>query len=233
VARAQTLRFVTGMVSGPFDAKAPGFEIEVTKRVFAAMDRNVSFEYVPFKRAYMMIARGQRDGMPAMFRATDPEGVCSFPDEPLLNEKWVLFIRTADIGKLKFSSFDDIARHDTAIHEVFLSGDPNLSPELGKFLREHHNLVGTSDDLESLRMLAAGRVDYAAVEYAYGMFAMREMGLSGTIKPLLSRNLGDQGVYVCFTKAPVSPAFVAAFSRALKQFKQTETYKIIYLKYFP
>lgn len=43
----------------------------------------------------------------------------------------------------------------------------------------------------------------------------------------------DEGVYVCFTKAHASPSSVDAFSRALKQFKQTDAFQTIYRKYFP
>jgi ABC-type amino acid transport substrate-binding protein len=35
------------------------------------------------------------------------------------------------------------------------------------------------------------------------------------------------------SKARVSPSLVEAFSRALKQFKQTEAFQVIYRKYFP
>jgi polar amino acid transport system substrate-binding protein len=59
------------------------------------------------------------------------------------------------------------------------------------------------------------------------------MGLSGKIEPLLSRSAVEGGAYVCFTKGRVSPAFVEAFSSALKRFKQTEAYQAIYRKYFP
>ena len=38
---------------------------------------------------------------------------------------------------------------------------------------------------------------------------------------------------VCFSKARVDPAFVDAFSRALKDFKQTEAFQAIYRKYIP
>jgi len=55
---------------------------------------------------------------------------------------------------------------------------------------------------------------------------------SGKIEPLLSRSVGEEGVYVCFTKARVSPSLVDAFSRALKQFKQTEASQAMYNKYF-
>jgi polar amino acid transport system substrate-binding protein len=108
-----------------------------------------------------------------------------------------------------------------------------VSSELWKFLLEHHNMVETASGAESLRMLAAGRVDYAVVNLSSGMEEIVAMGLSGKIKPLLSRSVMEQSVYICFTKARVSPSFVDAFSRALKQFKQTEAFQAIYRKYFP
>jgi hypothetical protein len=43
----------------------------------------------------------------------------------------------------------------------------------------------------------------------------------------------EEGVYVCFAKARVSPQFVEDFSRALKKFKQTEEFRVIRQKYQP
>ena len=77
----------------------------------------------------------------------------------------------------------------------------------------------------SFRMLAAGRVDYAVVNLARGTWNIAAMGLSGKIQPILSRSVIEDGFYVCFSKARVSPALVDAFSDALKQFKQTETFQ--------
>lgn len=59
------------------------------------------------------------------------------------------------------------------------------------------------------------------------------MGLSGKVEPILSRDVMEENLYVCFTKGRVSPAFVEAFSHALKQFKKTEAFQAIYHKYFP
>ena len=63
-----------------------------------------------------------------------------------------------------------------------------------------------------------------------GIAAIR---LSGKIEPLLSRSVMEDGLYVCFSKARVSPSLVDAFSRALMEFKQTEAFQAIYHKYFP
>ncbi|MGA2996577.1 hypothetical protein [Bradyrhizobium sp.] len=49
----------------------------------------------------------------------------------------------------------------------------------------------------------------------------------------MTRSAGEAIYLVCFSKTRVSPAFVDAFSNALKQFKQTEAFQAIYRKYFP
>lgn len=236
---AESLRLVTDLSSGPFehlsDEKAPGFSVEVLKQVLAAMGQDASFEAFPLNCSWMMIARGEADGIFSSWRTSERERIRSFPDEPLKQERWVFFVRTADIGKLKFSSFDDLIGHDVAVHGPVpgLFEQPVVSPELWKFLLEHHNMVGTSGGIVSLRLLAAGRVDYAVVNLSGGMTYIARNELSGKIEPLLSRSVIEDGYYVCFTKARVSPALVDTFSRALKQFKQTEAFEAIHRKYFP
>jgi polar amino acid transport system substrate-binding protein len=235
---AEPLRLITDL-SPPEafgDDKAPGVAVEVLRQVFTAMDQDASFEAFPTKRVWRMLLRGERDGMFTTFRTSGREGICSFPEEPIIQGRSVLFVRTADVAKLKFSSFDDLVGHDVAVSEPVLPGTfeyRDVSPELSKFLREHHNMVETNDTTESLRMLAAGRIDYAVMGLLIGTRDIARMGLSRTIEPLLSRSVFEGGVYVCFTKARVAPSFVEAFSRALTQFKQTEAFREIYHKYFP
>jgi polar amino acid transport system substrate-binding protein len=236
---AEPLRLVTADYLAPGqdagDGKVPGFPAEVVGQVFAAMGQDVSLEAVPPKRAWMMIVRGERDGMPAVIRTGERERFCSFPDEPLSRDRWFLFVRTADIGKLNFSSNDDLTGHDVAVLETYpgLYEQPAVPPELVRLLREHHNMVATDGTTESFRMLAAGRVDYAVANINLGMENIARLGLSGKIEPLLSRSVSEEGIYVCFSKARVSPTFVGAFSSALRQFKQTETFRAIYRRYYP
>jgi polar amino acid transport system substrate-binding protein len=215
--------------------KAPGFGIEVLMQVFSALGQEVSFETFPTKRAWMMVVRGERDGVLGTRRTGGDERFCSFPKEPLIEDKWVLFVRTSDIGKLKFSTFDDLIGHAVAIHEPMpaVLTQPTPTLELSKFLTEHHNLVVTDGSEVGLRMLAAGRVDYALTSLTYGKSEIAKLGLSGAIEPLTSRSLGEESVYVCFTKAHVSLASVDAFSHALARFKQTDAFQAIYRKYFP
>jgi polar amino acid transport system substrate-binding protein len=169
------------------DDKAPGFSVEVLRQVFAAMGQDASFESFPWDRSWRMVYRCERDGLFTAMRTSERERICYFPDEPLKQERWVLFVRTA-VGKLKFSSLDDLIGHDIAVHRpadgVF--EQPTVSPELWKFLLERHNMVETLGPGVSFRMLAAGRVDYAVANLTTGIRYIEATGLSGKIEPLLS-----------------------------------------------
>lgn len=240
---AEPLRLVNDDYLGPSmdisDDKSPGFASEIVRHVFAGLGQNVSVEILPTKRAWMMVVRGERDGMLTTLQTSMGKESCIFPGEPLLQDRWVLFVRTADIGKLTFSSFDDLIGHDVAIRRGPVpagSEQPTVSPELWKlweFARERNNLVVTDSTIASLRMLEAGRVDYALSSLAYGTREAAKMGLSGKIEPILSRSLTEENVYVCFSKARVSPSLVDAFSRALAQFRKNEAYQALYHKYHP
>lgn len=227
---AEPLRFVTDMQL-PFenlsDLEAPGFSTEVVKEVLATLGREASFEEFPWARAVRMAVRGERDALFTALRNDERERCCHFPSEPLLREKWVFFVRAADAGRLKFSSFDDLVGHDIAA----LRGAA-VSPEFWDFVRRHRNISETSSGEASFRMLEAGRVDYAVLSLSEGMGLITSMGLSGQVVPLLSRTLKEGDMYVIFNKERVPSTFVEAFSDALRQFKQTEAFQAIHRKYF-
>src|SRR5712672_590657 len=79
---AAPLRLVTDQLpplENLSDAEAPGFSTEVLRQVF----------------------RGERDALFTALRNDERVRFCHFPNEPLLREKWVFFVRAADAGRLK------------------------------------------------------------------------------------------------------------------------------------
>ena len=168
------------------------------------------------------------NGRATAFRNDERERFCRFPNEPLARDKWVFFVRAADAGKLKFSSYDELVGHDMAV----LRG-ASISPEFWDFVHQHRNFVETASDEGNFRMLEAGRVDYVVASFVNGMRVISLLGLDGKVEPLLSRSLKEDDMYVIFSKARISPDLVDAFSSALYQFKQTEAYRAIHRKYFP
>jgi polar amino acid transport system substrate-binding protein len=233
---AESLRLLAD-VSPPFenlsDDQAPGFSVEVLKRVFADMGQRVSFETFPNRRSWTMIARGEADGIFSGPRTGERQRICSFPDEALEQEKWVFFVRAVDVARLRFSSFDDLVGHQVAVPGIIpgLFEQSILPPELWKFLREHNGMVEVNGAREGIQMLAAGRVDYAFANLTTGMRDIASMGQSAKIEPLRSSGVVEGGIYICFSKTRVSPAFVDGFSRALRRFKQTEAFQDLRRKY--
>src|SRR5439155_3918769 len=152
---------------------------------------------------------------------------CHFPSEPLARDKWIFFVRTADVGRLRFASFDDLVGHDIAV----LRG-ASISPEFWDFARRHQHVVETASDEANFRMLEAGRVDYVVASHVNGMRLIASLGVAGKIAPLPSRSLKEDNLYVIFSKQRVSAEFVVQFSNALRRFKQTAAFRAIYRKYF-
>jgi polar amino acid transport system substrate-binding protein len=138
-----------------------------------------------------------------------------------------LFVRTADVGRLRFASFDDLMGHDIAV----LRG-ASISPEFWDFSRRHQRVVETASDEANFRMLDASRVDYVVASHVNGLRLIASLGFAGKIAPLPSRSLKEDNLYVIFSKQRVSAEFVARFSNALSRFKQTSAFRAIYRKYF-
>ncbi|OSI23743.1 substrate-binding periplasmic protein [Bradyrhizobium canariense] len=228
---AEPLRFFSDVDLGY--GQSGGMYPDVVRQVLATMGRDVSLEYYPTNRVWAMLARGESDGILNVYRARERESLCAFPNEPTQLQRVVLFVRTADVGKLKFSTFDDLVGHDISVPVTTLAilKQPDVPTELSGFLSAHDHMIPTHGSIDSLRMLEAGRVDYAAISLALGLRYKRVN--SAMIEPLLTRSLAEGGVYVCFSKQRIDPGFVEDFSRALKTFKATEAYQAIRRKYYP
>ena len=209
------------------DAAAPGFSTEVLRGVFTSMKQEVSFEEYPWARAAQLVFRGERDGIFTAFYNEERARYCHFPSEPLARDKWILFVRTADVGRLRFASFDDLMGHDIAV----LRG-ASISPEFWDFARRHQRVVETASDEANFRMLEVGRVDYVVASHVNGSRLIASLGFAGKIAPLPSRSLKEDNLYVIFSKQRVSAEFVVQFSNALSRFKQTAAFRAIYRKYF-
>src|SRR5260370_39570320 len=130
------------------DAEAPGFSTEILKHIFAAMGQEASFEEFPWARAAGLVFRGERDAIFTAFYNEERARFCYFPKEPLARDQSVFFVRTADVGGLRFSSFGDLVGHEIAGLRA-----PSISPEFWDFAHQHNNVAETVSDDADFRML--------------------------------------------------------------------------------
>jgi polar amino acid transport system substrate-binding protein len=108
-----------------------------------------------------------------------------------------------------------------------------VSPEFWDFVKSHRNYEEAVDDDEDFRKLLAGRIDYVVASYANGMLERRRLQNGDLIQPLPGAVLKEDAMYLIFSKRTVSPELVNAFSKALRQFKQTGEFRAIFQRYFP
>jgi len=209
------------------DVQAPGFSVEVIRRVFAGMGQQVEIHQFPWARAQAMVYQGKNDGLFSAFKNAERMENCYYPDEPLVSDRWVLFVREDNLNRLAFHSLADLDGRTVGVVR-----GAAVSPEFWSFVKSHGNYEEAVDDDEDFRKLLAGRVDYVVASFANGMLERIRILNGGVIQPLPGAVLKEDSMYLIFSKRTVPLSLVQSFSKALHQFKQTEEYRAIFQRYF-
>lgn len=192
----------------------------MVRAALAAMGRTADIERLPWPRALAMVMRGERDALFSAFHDQERARLCHYPSEPLGYSRWLLFVRAADVGRLRFTALADLEGHRVGVQR-----GATLTTEFWDFLHRHGNYEEVSSDETSFRMLAAGRIDFVATTQSNGERLLPTLGLAGQIVPLLTRSIREDGLYVIFNKQRITPEFVAKFSATLVALKQTEEFR--------
>jgi len=207
--------------------EAPGFSTEVIRLVFSTLGQKIEIKEYPWARAVSLIQDGQSAGLFTAFYSEERAGYAYFPEEPLTRDKWIFFIRKKDVGRLSFSSYEDLKGKRIGV----LRG-ASVSKEFWDFANEQKNFETVTADDANFKKLVAGRLDYVVTTFANGMSIIKSSGLADDVVPLTQKSIQEDNVYLIFSKKATTPEFVSSFSNALKKAKQTDQYKEIYKKYF-
>jgi len=189
-------------------------------------EKHEEFTIFPWARLLEMGLKGELDGV---FGATINEErmkVMWFPEEPLMEDPWVLWIRKADVGKLKFTSFEDLKGHTVGLVRGY-----NYTKEFWDFVKAEKNYEEVTHDAMNLRKLVEGRVDYAVAALRFGGYTAREEGFLEQVVPLTEKTIVNSVFYIMFNKGKVSQEWVQKFSEHLKKFKGTDEYAKLLVQY--
>ncbi|MBF0226565.1 MAG: transporter substrate-binding domain-containing protein [Desulfobacterales bacterium] len=160
------------------------------------------------------------------------EEVCYYPDEFLLESKYVFFIKKENAGKLKYETFDDLKNYKIGVtHEYSYTAD------FWAFLNANKNFDTARTDEQSIKKLLLGRVDYFPGELGNINIIMNDLDSKEKLNAreqltYLPKPLTQKPYYIIFNKKKMSKEFVDKFSEALKNFKQTDEFAKISEKYF-
>ncbi|WP_434634569.1 substrate-binding periplasmic protein [Chromobacterium sp. CV08] len=210
------------------ESQAPGFSVEVIRRVFEAMGQPVEIHQYPWARAQSMAFSGQNDGLFSAFRNAERAAHCYYPDEPLALDRWVLFVRRDNLNRLAFHSLADLKGRLVGVVR-----GAAVSPAFWNAVKSSGNYEESVDDDANFRKLLAGRVDYVVASQANGARERFRIPGGEQIAALPGAVLKEDALYLIFSKQSVNQKTVAAFSKALRQFKQTGEYRAIFQRYFP
>jgi len=206
-----------------------GFSTQVVEAVLKRMDVKIEgqIHLYPFARLEHHILHGHIDAAFSLSSNTERQTACYFPEEPLIDSKWVLFIRQKDKNRLTFATLNDLKGKTIGVVRQYA-----YTPAFWAFLKKENNYETVSNDEQNFIKLRSGRIDYAIAEYANALTILEKMGLNDELMPLLTQPVYKTKLYVIFNKRRISEQFATQFSDTLKAFKDTPEYERFYHDYF-
>ncbi|MCX9158423.1 transporter substrate-binding domain-containing protein [Niveibacterium sp. 24ML] len=203
--------------------EARGFDYEVSKAVLARLGYTLNLQFAPWRRALVMAASKQVDGVLGIGRGNqnEREAFLAFPDEALSGSRVVLFY-------LKGRPFHYEGLFSLAGKTVGTLAGYTYSPDFASapyFTREP---VDTHE--QNLRKLLRGHIDLALIDTAVGLYAAQQLGVAGEFSYEPHMISGGRQ-YIAFTRARGHDKLAQDFSKALVAFKKTDDYRAIFKAY--
>ena len=150
-----------------------------------------------------------------------------YPNEAIVQAKYLLFIRAEDKNRLKFDSLSDLKNKYLGLLRGAAYPDDFIS-----YIKEHAFFEEVTKPTQNFKKLSLGRVDYIVAEKGNASVILKKLNFEKKIIPLLNKSIREDALYIIFGKKTNNIIFVSEFSEALKEFKKSEKYKTLLNKYF-
>jgi len=205
----------------------PGLCTEVIAKVLTQMEVEADFVEYPWKRAVVETFEGRIDTLYCAFFSSERAKFTYYPDESIVDAKYLLYVRVEDKKRLKYDSLKDLDAKRIGIlrgasyPEVFTA-----------YIKEHAFFEEVTKPTQNFQKLFLGRVDYIVAEQGNASVILKKLKLEKKIIPLLNKSVREDSLYMVFGKKTNTQEFVNAFSSTLKTFKESQEYQEILDKYF-
>ncbi len=226
-AHSQSLRLATGELP-PYASEAlpdQGIALDVVRRAFALEGIPVDYTFKPWTRTLEEARSGLWDGTAYWGRnpARDKGFLIS---DNVLTEQWVLVFRqTAFVNR----PFDWKTLADLKGLRIGVVQSYTYTPEFWALQKSGAlTTVAAPDDLASLRLLIAGRLDVVPMERNVACYLMQHHFRDSEVQDLRAHPrpfAPNFTTHVMFSdKLPQSAARLAAFNRGLRVLKRSPVY---------
>lgn len=194
-----------------------GFNVELTKAIAEVMGMNVQFRLGGWAEMRSALQDGRVDVLEGMSYSGERAGEVDFSLPHALVNHAVFARRDSPV----ITSVEELRKKSVAVHRSGIMHD---------ILRQQGfsgRLELTDTPADALRLLAAGKTDYAIVAILPGMYLVRELKLSN-IYPTI-RNVATHRY--CFAVKKGNDELLSRFNEGLAIVRKTGQYEVIYNKW--
>lgn len=206
-----------------------GLDIEILQALAAQMNCQLVMTQGNWTDLVTALKEGQLDVLPAASKTIARENFAHF-SKPYRNEKFVLFVRSANT---ELANYNSLAEFIAAGRKVGIVSDYYYGEELSELYANPQMKTGFVEAALSelnLQRLNDEEIDGMFEDSLVGTSMLRKKGLSNTIGQH-SIHLGQTDVYLMFSKQTVQEPVVEQFNTALDIIRGNGTYQAILAKY--
>lgn len=207
-----------------------GIDADLVREAMKRLGCDLSLKKLPWARALRELRDGRVDMLSGAYRTPEREQYAHYSSVVGLVSPNILFIRQADEARFDFSGLKELLESGFRLGAQI---NVSYSDEYSALIQnpDYEKNIEFLSSRESLwRMLARDRVDGVVASQLTGLYEIQELGLSDTISPS-SLVVSNKPAFFVFSKASVSPEFVADFDRALQSMLDDGTFASIVNRY--
>ncbi|WP_461209087.1 substrate-binding periplasmic protein [Desulfocurvus sp. DL9XJH121] len=195
------------------DGRFKGIAMEILQEALRRIEQPVaSIEQYPWARGLRLLEGGGLDVLCSGVMDTARLGYVRYHQEPLVESRWALFVRSDDEERLAVRQLADLDGKALGIVRGY-----SYSMVVDEYLRTHGHVVEVSSDRANLELLLRGRVDYVLCDLFNGLDLRRRMGAVRDVEPLEDVPfLPVVRVFVLFSRKRVPAALVDRFDEELR-----------------
>ncbi len=205
----------------PPDAELKGLDYDVTEAVFRMLQIPVKIKFYPFKRCLYMMRNQEADALIDLVRTEERDTYMVFPGEPLSESSLMIFYHKGHRPQIE--TLDDLKSYQFGAQ--YGSEYPQ---ELAEVLikREDVKLME-----QNFQKLVSDRIDIMVENQIVGRYIASRMGILDQIEVLELPKAFPTQYYLGFAKKEGYDHLAVQISQALVQFKQSQAYHDILVKY--
>ncbi len=205
----------------PPDAKFKGLDYDVTEAVFRILQIPVEIKFYPFSRCLYMIRNQEADALIDLVKTKERNTYMAFSEEPVSDSSLIIFYHKGHRPHIE--TLDDLKSYQLGAQ--YGSEYPQELAEV--FVkRENAKLME-----QNFQKLVHDRIDIMVENRIVGRYIANKIGILDQIEVLELPKPFPTQYYLGFAKKEGHDHLSVQFSQALVQFKQTEAYQDILIKY--